>query len=56
MGFIFIQGTKSAGAQALQNAIMLADLITLSLEVDANGSASFSVSAESISKLIKIFY
>ena len=45
-----MQETESVGSQALNTVVMLADLISVSLETDGNGSANFSVSGESISK------
>lgn len=45
-----MQGETSAQAQALENVEMLADLISVSLQVDANGSATFSLSGDFISK------
>ena len=48
--YFLFQETKSAGAQALQNVVMLADLISHTLETDGNESTSFSQSGESISK------
>ena len=44
------QGAESAEAKALQNVIMLADLISHILETDGNTSASFFHSGQSISK------
>ena len=45
-----IQESESVESQALNNVVMLADLISISLQTDTNGSANFSVSGESISK------
>ena len=49
-GTNFMQGEMSAQAQALENVEMLADLISVSLQVDDNGSATFSLSGDFISK------
>ena len=49
-----MQEAKSVVSQALQNVVMLADLISLTLEIDSDESSSFSQSGESISKQFKL--
>ena len=54
-GNYYIQESESVESQALNNVVMLADLISISLQTDTNGSANFSVSGESISKWLNFY-
>lgn len=45
-----MEEVKDVGSQALQNVVMLANIISLTLEADGDKSTNFSQSGESISE------
>ena len=45
-----MEEVKDVGSQALQNVVMLANIISLTLETDGDKSTNFSQSGESISE------
>ena len=48
--FLWLQEAESVASQALQNVVMLTDLISSTLVVDGNESANFTNYGKSISK------